>query len=435
VVVIVVGLCGCSFSPNIGVVGDGDVPPVPDVAAPTCDAPASFDAGLTPSSTIYVSPLGSVSPDGSADKPFGSIGAALVGRAPGTRIELLPGTYPGELISDLHGTATAPFWIEGATTGGRAQLTSLLRFSGPQYVAVRHLDVVSASRALTFDDNGVRTAGIAHHIAVEDVAVSGPAGVGDCLQLTGVDDASFDRVRSTGCRVGFRVSGTHRAVLSHLQVTTTTLAGIAVQSGSNQIDIRQSTFTNNGQRAVWIGGSSSEDEFRPPLAMPADNYEASDVHVFDNLITGSGLEAIPCSLCQDSLVAHNLIRGTWTEIGHLIAEHGPINGHAFVQSGSMTWINNAIEVTSNATPMVADGGTDPASCVYSHNLWDGTMMPASGEPGMIYNMPSGYDAAGQLCTGAAAHAGVLVPEAPGTFDGECRAMPPSIGPDEPAAGC
>jgi len=433
------GLCACKFEPS-AFAPDEDAPdaqdaPTGDGAVGGCVAPAPFDAGLTPTTTLHVSPRGSATPDGSLANPFGSIGAAVAGRAPGTRIELLAGTYPGELITDLHGTAMAPFWIEGPASGERARFTSLLRFAGPQYVAVRHLDIVSDTRALTFDDDGNRSAGIAHHIAVADVVASGPAGTGDCLQLTGVDDVSFDRVESTGCRVGLRVSGSHRAVLMRLQVATTTFAGIVVQSGSDQVEVRQSTLTNTGQRGIWIGGSSSEDEFRPPLSMRDGNYESAHVRVLNTMITGTGLEAIACSHCRDSVVAGSLIRGSWTEIGHLIAEHGPIAGHAFLPSGKLAWKNNAIEVTSNAIPMVADSGTDLASVERSHNLWNGTEPPASDEPGMIRNMTSGYDASGQLCGGAASHAGVAVPELPSTFDGECRPDPPSIGPDEPAPGC
>ena len=119
----VAALCGCKFDPDPSPnVGGGDAPTAVDGVdgvVGSCGAPASFDAGVTPTMTIYVSPMGSPAPDGSAASPFGSITAALVDRSPGTRIALLPGTYPGELITDLHGTATAPFWIEGPTTGVR----------------------------------------------------------------------------------------------------------------------------------------------------------------------------------------------------------------------------------------------------------------------------------------------------------------------------
>jgi hypothetical protein len=64
-------------------------------------------------------------------------------------------------------------------------------------------------------------------------------------------------------------------------------------------------------------------------------------------------------------------------------------------------------------------------------------MPSLPNPEMngIYGMPSGYDANGHICAGAAVGAGLALPEVPGTQQGSCRASPPSIGPDEPPSGC
>ena len=93
-------------------------------------------------------------------------------------------------------------------------------------------------------------------------------------------------------------------------------------------------------------------------------------------------------------------------------------------------------------PTLLRANTDGASCTFSHNLWFEVNDPANSMPALpnpdpagIYGQASGYNDTGTLCTGAAQHTGVAVPEVAGTLGGACRPDPPSIGPSEPQPGC
>jgi hypothetical protein len=109
-------------------------------------------------------------------------------------------------------------------------------------------------------------------------------------------------------------------------------------------------------------------------------------------------------------------------------------------AGNLTLIDNAISVSTDPFGANAGAGTDGASCTFSHNLWYESDNPANSMPtfpspeiGGIYGLPPGYMLDGSLCSSAAsAHAGVVVPEVPGTLAGACRPSPPSIGPGEPS---
>jgi len=77
------GLGACSFPPqSSGGGGDDDADVQVDavVVATRCDAPAAFDFGLTPASTIFVASGGSGSPDGTIANPYG----VAVPETPGT---------------------------------------------------------------------------------------------------------------------------------------------------------------------------------------------------------------------------------------------------------------------------------------------------------------------------------------------------------------
>jgi hypothetical protein len=439
--VVAVVIAGCHFSsPRAGDdAHHGDDGAGNDGTVSQCDAPATWADGLAATATIYVAPTTTGTPDGTMAHPFTSIAVAVAAAAPGTKISLAAGSYPGELVSDAHGTQAAPLWIEGPATGTRASVGGL-QLVRPQYVVVRHLDLGSTSlSAFNADDGGDRTDPVAHHLVLDDVAASSAAQ--RCFQVTGVSDLTIERSSAMGCERGVMLIGVHRARLSRLAIANTTTAGVQAAAGSDDIELRQSRIDNGGTFAVWLGGISDETEFRPPLTQPTGNYEVASFRVFDNVIHGSTAGFV-CGLCTSSLVAANYYQGSPAYVLHLVVSHGALSGFAFVESGGLHVADNAFEVDSNPYGLRVDTGTDGASCTFANNLWFESDDPANSTPSLpspetngVYGVPSGYDANGHICSGAAVGAGVALPEVPGTQQGACRGSPPSIGPDEPPSGC
>ena len=447
-------LAGCGFTVGGGTTDgggsdrddggfDGDGPVTGDTAPPGCDAPPTWADGFAPVTTVHVDPLTSSSQeDGTAANPFSSIEEATAVATPGTRILLSAGAYAEVTLTNLHGTATAPIWIEGPQTGPRAVFSVFegIRLVAPQYVVIRYLEFADLlGDAIRVDDGGQANFGAAHHLAITDVDVSN---VTNAFQIRGVTDVAIYRATVTSATRGAQLWGVHRAVLAKLSLASISTAPVQFAAGSRDITVRQSRIIGAGTRAVWIGGSSTEVDFRPPLAA-TDNYEARDLRVFDNFIDGHEA-GIVCSSCTDVLIANNRITGDLTHVIRVINEHpSGLSSFAFPNPASLRVIANAIEVTSNPFGLRMESNTSCASCVFSHNQWLEIDNPQDSTPPLpvietsgIYGVPSGYDAQGRLCAGGAAiGTGTVVPEVNGTFLGECHTTPRSIGPQNPDTGC
>ncbi len=449
---VVVLVAGCGF--QIGTRSDGamdrDDAAVDDASVdtidaplPDCDAPPTWADGLTPAQTLHVDPLSiNSTQDGTAANPFTTISAAVAVATPGTRILLAPRSYQQVAINDLHGTASAPIWIEGPATAPRASFTGTngIRLNRPQYVVIRHLDFTALTGdAINADEGGQANFGMAHHLVIDDITATG---VVNAFQIRGVTDVSIYNSAVTSSTRGAQLWGVHRAVLAKLTFTAMSTTSVQFAAGSRDIVLRQSRITGDTMRAVWIGGNSAEVDFRPLLAA-TDNYEARDIQVFDNFIDGHS-SAVVCASCTNALIANNRITGDLDYVFRVINEHpAGLGGHEFPMPGTLRIHGNAIEVTTNPYGTRMESNTSCATCEYSHNLWleiddppDSTPPLPVPETNGIYGMPSGYDAQGRLCAGGAAiGTGPTVTEVKGTFSGECRTTPRSIGPGEFDGGC
>ena len=281
-------VAGCGFRIGVGaqdgaiaddVAGDDDGSIVIDTPLPDCDAPPHWAASFTPTRTLHVDPLavaGGTPPDGSATNPFMTISAAAAAATPGTRILLAPRSYGTVTLTDLHGSATAPIWIEGPVTAPRATFTgtNAIHLVRPQYVVLQHLDFTSLSGdAINADDGGQSMFGAAHHLAMVDIKSTS---VNTTFQLTGVTDvAIYDSTLVSGSR-GVQLVGVHRAVVARLAMTSLSYSSFQAAGGSRDIVLRQSRITTDGNRAV-----------RPPadLSLPHHRSSSGDgsVRRFDAL--------------------------------------------------------------------------------------------------------------------------------------------------------
>ena len=444
-ILLIAAVPACSFrSPSSS--GDGGSP---DAGPPRCDLGATWEAGKKPTTTIYISKTpGSGTPDGSQDNPYTSLGAAAPMIAPGTRILLGPGDFGGATFTDKQGTADAPIWIEGPASDPPARLTGALggglHLIGAQYWVIRNLAIsgITGQAGINVDDGS--GAGKPHHIVVDRVNVGSSDRA--CLQFSGVTDVTIRDATLGSCDRGMMMVGVQRATIGRTTIGGMVTAGVVLAGGSAAIEVRQSVISGipNG-RGLWIGGDSSLNEFRPALTATSGNTEATDIRVFDNVIRDVK-DAIECSICTSSLVAHNLLRGVTRNVLNLYQSYTSIGSFNFARSGGVRFINNAIEVDTGGLAVYEGGSTLPATCSFSHNMWyrpGGTWMPTLPvtESSGIYDKQSGYADDGRLCASAnspAAGAGAPVPGVNGTLRGECRPIsppPPAIGPSEPDPGC
>lgn len=86
-----------------------------------------------PLAVRYVSPSGDDGNDGSEHAPWATVDRAVAGVEPGTKIVVLPGTYPGFRVDRIDGTEEAPIWIAG-TEEGRPVFTGPVRVERAHWI-------------------------------------------------------------------------------------------------------------------------------------------------------------------------------------------------------------------------------------------------------------------------------------------------------------
>lgn len=143
-------------------------------------------------------------PDGSRDRPFGSIPDALKAAEPGDIISVGEGTYVGEIETVRSGLPGRPITLRG---GDGVQLrgdreSSVLFEVNHSHIVIEGFQIGQAKRLITIRG--------ANHVVVRDNRISGSEA--ECVRLR--DSATDNRIENNeivGCgRVGFDLTGKGR---------------------------------------------------------------------------------------------------------------------------------------------------------------------------------------------------------------------------------
>jgi hypothetical protein len=306
--------------------------------------------------------------------PYATVQAAAADAAPGDRIVVHPGTYGGDYITDLQGTATQPVAIVAAAGeappvfGGSGNGMQLV---DPAWLLIEGIVVESCTdNGLNIDDGGdyATPAGplVVRGVTIRDI---GPTGNHDGLKMSGVDDFvvygnTFERWGDGGS--GIDMVGCHDGLIAGNSFTHTsdTLGanGVQAKGGCRDVEVRGNIFTHTGDRGVNMGGSTGDPYFRPPGV----GYEAYGIVVIANVFVGCRAPAAFVGCEGSCLFAHNTVYrpGRWAlrilnERPDLVAEtrDGRVMYNIFV-------VDSALATFVNIGP-----DTDPGSFTFDGNLW------------------------------------------------------------------
>jgi hypothetical protein len=198
---------------------------------------------------------------------------------------------------------------------------------------------------------------------------------------------------------------------------------------------------NKGGGGILVGGDCTGQQF---LVDPMVDFEAKDLEVWSNVISGSDMFAFRVVACHDCIVANN------TYFSNAPSAILRVLHDAFASQGSMNCDiplhNSNVRITNNifAWPKsqidVIPSDDMVQNITFDHNLWfaigdDVTKlysdMPFTMEMTSLYNQdPKLVSPPMDLSLGmgsAAMGKGTPVPQVKGTFDGKCPAMPPNLG--------
>jgi hypothetical protein len=198
---------------------------------------------------------------------------------------------------------------------------------------------------------------------------------------------------------------------------------------------------NPGGGGILVGGDCTGEQF---LVDPSVDFEAQNLYVWGNVVTGADGFAFRVVGCHDCIVANNTY---WSPAPGAILR---ILHDAFASAGSMTCdvpLHNAnLRIANNlfAWPKssidVIPTDEDPKNVTLDHNLWfavgdDVTKLysdlPFTGDPASLYNrdplLASPPTDVSIAPASPAKGAGASIMQVQGTFDGRCQSMPPDIG--------
>lgn len=304
-------------------------------------------------------------------KPYGTIVEAAQQAGPGDTILVAPGSHPGGgYISGLKGQPGAWITLRGAGADPVTVLggNNALQLSDPAWLVIENFRFrEQTGNGLNIDDGGTFDTPALHiHIRsclFEDMAVSGN---NDLLKLSGLDsflveDCHFENGATGGS--GIDMVGCHHGVIRNNRFDNLGSNSIQAKGGTRYISIHGNTFRNGGQRTLNLGGSTGAAFFRPPGA----NYEAADLDVYSNVISGSWA-AVAYVGSQRVRVWNNTIYQPENWVLRILQESQDTSFYQAAAFGE--FVNNIIVVTSSLSTAANVGpNTNAGSFIFSHNLW------------------------------------------------------------------
>lgn len=419
-----------------------------------CVALSSWADGLEPTRELFVDPDGDDAADGSRSAPLATLGQALQIATPGTAIRLLPGTHQNALRQDFGGEEGAPIWITSADPEDRAVIASGtvgIHLRRTRYVVIDGLEIRGVTDAGIQIDDG-KTPGMnetSHHLIVRNVDIHDlDAQSGGCVILEGVADflvahAELSRCGAVGFGNGVRVISGRDGRIVRNDILDLTTTGVAVQAGSENVEVLANHFIGAGDRAIQFGGGS-EDSYRPPLDPASTTHtEGKNLRAVANLVEGSQspfalIGCVQCSLLNNTVIDPREVaegKGWLLRIG----SEAP-DGFTFLPPQQATVANNLfyfqIDQLQTTLNVASDVAGVEMTYTFSHNLWYAHDDPAASAP----DLQGATETAGIVgqdpllapdfsIDGAspAAEAGADRSELTGDRIGRCYGEPPSIG--------
>jgi len=293
---------------------------------------------------------------------------------PGDVVLLGPGEYRGGLsLVDLAGSPERPVTLAGADPErppvfvGGSQALHLIR---PRHVVLRDL-VVRGQRGNGINvDEGGPGQGRAAHVTVERVRFVkiGPRGNHDALKLSGltdfaVRDCAFlgwggSAIDMVGCQRGVIQGCTFRG-----QEDCSQHSGVQAKGGTSEVVIRACRFTDAGQRALNLGGSTGLEWFRPQGA----RYEARALTVEGCRFAGSQAPVAFVGV-DGAVVRHNTFYRPRRWVLRILQES---QGERFVPCRNGRFERNLIVFRPDELHRFVNVGahTAPETFAFKENAW------------------------------------------------------------------
>jgi hypothetical protein len=430
-----------------------DAPPA-EGSAPCGDVDSFLPAwavNATPAKEVHVSPAGDDSADGSFARPLKSAKKAFYLLAPGVRLNFATGTYdcPG-FVSELMAPTTSPAMVRAIDGPRTAKFdcanTSDFFFDHVSAVVLDGLEIYNASGHGILLDSG---SGFPGGTRSSDFVLA--HGYVHDTQLAGIKCAQSQRIYVIGNE--FARIGAGRQDVEMVACDMPMIVGNdahdsdafdEVKGGADGgiIALNHVHDMNPGTGGgVLVGGDCTGQQY---LVDPKVDFEAKNLVVWGNVITGADSFAFRIVGCHDCLVANNTY---WSPAPKAVLR---ILHDAFASQGGsgcdIPLHNSNVHIANNlfawpaASTYVIASDEDAANIEFDHNLWFvsgadiqtlGGDIPFLGDATSLYNKdPKLASPPGDVSLGAGSAAlgtGVFIADVGGTYGGKCPKSPPDIG--------
>ena len=417
----------------------------PDSVPTSCGDPDSFlpawVRAAKPTLEIYVSPSGDDLNDGSKDKPYKTTAKGFSKLGTGVRVNfttgnfecpppvitLLAPTSAPAIIRAVDGARTAKFDCKGAGDFYFSHVTSVIVDGVEIGNTTGH--GVQLDSGSPFDPASLSGEFVLMHSYVHDTA------------LAGIKVAQSRRIYVVGNE--FARAGVGRQDVEFVASDAPVIVGNdahesdafdEVKGGAHGglIALNRVHDMRPGAGGILVGGDCTGKQF---LVDPTVDFEAKDLKVWGNVITGTEGHAFRIVGCHDCLVANNTY---WAPAPKAILR---VLHDAFGSPGGACDIplhNAGVRVTNNIFAWstsaldVIPTDDDPKNISFDHNLWFAadkdvtgifSDLPFKGESTSLYNRdPKLVAPPGDVSLGAgspASGAGVGLGEVSSTFDRRC----------------
>ncbi len=281
-----------------------------------------------------------------------------------------------QFISELKGTQEN--WIYILATDEQEILydgnSEAWHLSDCEYLYIHGFNFENQTgNGVNIDDGGTFDSP-SHHINIENCQwrVMNASGNNDQLKMSGVDDfvirnCNFSRGSAGGSMVD--MVGCHNGRFYDNYFYNAGSNAIQAKGGSKDIRIERNWFTEAGQRAINIGGSTGIQFFRPQ----GINYESSNIYVHSNIFVGSQAPIAFVGTVNSEVINNTIINpGKWAI--RILQE----TVDSMLECSNNIFRNNIVyiqDVASNPTINIGPN-TLPETFEFSNNLWYNRQNPS-----------------------------------------------------------
>jgi hypothetical protein len=314
--------------------------------------------------------------------------AAIQAAAPGTRIRLASGDYPGGLsFKDVQGVLDKPIEIAAVDPARPPRIvggSNNLQFSNAAHLILSDLLLTGGTgNGLNIDDGG-RLDSPSHHIALRNLRISNVnvKGNHDAVKLSGVADFSVDNcVFERWGGQAIDMVGCHRGVIEGCRFLQSEdvsgSIGVQTKGGSSKVQVRRCYFNRPIERGVNLGGSTGLQFFRPKV----QGYEAKDILVEGCIFDGCHA-AVAFVGVDGGVVRFNTIYRPRRWVTRILQEN---NAPGFVPSRNGVFEDNVIVFRSDNWSeggVNVGGNTAPETFRFARNVWYCEDRPDRSKPNL-----------------------------------------------------